>query len=289
MWVLPALLAFSEGCALRGDVDVLESELRRQEQVQEDLNEQLLAAREELRVARSDSDTLRAQIAQRGQVSLASEQAEVLYRADGIKFNMLLTSGINRDGQPGDDAISVLLLPIDQHGDLVKLIGAVEFELHDLSQTGDQQRLGEWHFTVDQVREHWHRGFISAGYLFNLDWQRPPVSPELTLHARMIAPDGRRFEATTQLKVAVAGTASLAQSRQRVNRPAGNVAPASYSRSQPAGKEIDRQEPDPQGSPAPRSPETRPEITPRPSNRPGHARMEETSDNFKEHTLPQWR
>src|SRR5689334_7459414 len=203
MWVLPALLAFSEGCALRGDVEVLESELRRQEQVQEDLNEQLLASREELRVARSDADSLRAQIAHRGQVSLASEQAEVLYRAEGIKFNMLLTSGINRDGQPGDDAISVLMLPVDQHGDLVKLIGAVEFELHDLSQSGEQQRLGEWHFTVDQVREHWHRGFLSAGYLFNLDWQRSPASSDLTLHARMIAPDGRRFEATTQLKVAL--------------------------------------------------------------------------------------
>ena len=288
MWVLPALVVLLEGCALRGDVEVLESELRRQEQAHEELNEQLASAREELRVARSDADSLRVQISQRGQVSLASEQAEVLYRAEGIKFNMLLTSGINRDGQPGDDAVSALLLPVDEHGDLVKLVGDVEFELLDLSQTGDEQRLGTWHYTIDEVRDHWHRGFISAGYLFHLDWQRPPVSPEVTLHARMIAPDGRRFEATTQLKVDVVGRSSLAQS-QRARRPVSPVSPASYSASAKGGPPAGRPVPTKRPAVPPAAPQGGPEITPRQENRPGHAPVEETSDRYTEHTLPQWR
>ncbi len=40
-----------------------------------------------------------------------SEQADVFYRAEAIKFNMLLTSGQDRDGKPGDDALSVMLMP----------------------------------------------------------------------------------------------------------------------------------------------------------------------------------
>jgi uncharacterized coiled-coil protein SlyX len=285
MWGLPAAIVFAAGCALRGDIEVLESELRRQEQAQEELNEQLTSAREELRVARSDADALRTQLAQRGQVSLASEQAEVLYRAEGIKFNMLLTSGMDRDGQPGDEAISVLLLPVDQHGDLVKLIGAVEFELHDLAQTGDQQRLGVWHYTVDQVRDHWHRGFLSAGYLFHLDWQTPPVSPELTLHARMIAPDGRRFEATTQLKVTLPGATPLAQNRHRSARPTGAVTPASHSRPAAPAAPSSSSEPAAEAG----NGKAGPQITPRPAERPGHSRIEETSDRYQEHTLPNWR
>ena len=29
---------------------------------------------------------------------------------------------------------------------------------------------------MDQRREHWHRGFLSAGYLFQLDWQTVAIS-----------------------------------------------------------------------------------------------------------------
>src|SRR5258708_6598399 len=192
------------GCAHRGDVEVLESELRKREQAQEGLAGELSQAREELKIARSDAANLRDQLTVARQVSLAPEQAEVLYRAEAIKFNMLLTSGQDRDKAPGDEGLSIMLMPVDAHGDLVKLAGEVEFELFDMTQSADQQRLGHWQFTIDEVREHWHRGFLSSGYMFQVDWQGRPASPELTLHARLSVPDGRRFDTTTQVKVALA-------------------------------------------------------------------------------------
>src|SRR5262245_19590600 len=132
-WMLALLATLPAGCAVRGDVEMLESELRRQEQAQQEVAEELKTAREELRVARLDADSLRAQLSKRGQLALVSEQAEVLYKAEGIRFNTMLTSGANRDGQPGDEGVSVLLQPVDAHGDLVKLVGAVELELFDLN------------------------------------------------------------------------------------------------------------------------------------------------------------
>ncbi len=189
------------GCASRGNVEILESELRQEEQAREQIAEQLRQAQEELKIARTDAAALRTQLAERRQTALSPEQADVFYRVEAIKFGMLLTSGQDRDGQPGDDALSVLLTPIDAHGDLVKLAGEVELELFDMTRSSDQQRLGEWKFPIEEVREHWHKGLMSAGYLFQVDWQTPPASPELTLHARMTVADGRQFDATTQVRV----------------------------------------------------------------------------------------
>ena len=189
------------GCATRGDIDVLEAELRQQEQSQQELADKLARAREDLKVARSDAAVLRSQVNKTRQVSLTQEQADVLYRAEGLKFNMLLTSGQSRDGQPGDEGLSVLLTPVDVHGDLVKLAGEVELELFDMTLDSASQRLGFWKFSTDEVREHWHRGFVGSGYLFQIDWQKVPTASELTLHARFSVPQGSRFDATTQVKV----------------------------------------------------------------------------------------
>lgn len=267
---------------MHGDADLLESELRRQELMQQELTEQLQTTREELRVVRADADELRSRLASRGQVPLASEQAEVLYKAQGITFKSILTSGIDRDGQPGDDGISVLILPVDAHGDLVKLVGGIELELLDLAREGDQKRIGLWQFSVDEVRDHWHRGFLAAGYLFKLDWQTPPSSPELTLHGRMTAPDGRRFDSTMQLKVALADarpTAPVAQARPTTTSRKPNIVPAAASVAQPAAPRPQRR-----GAfatpkaPAPKA------AAPKPAEPPGQATLE--SDRWTEATIP---
>lgn len=276
--MLALLATLPAGCAMRGDVEMLESELRRQEQSQQQIAEELKSAREELRVARTDADTLRAQLSKRGQLALVSEQAEVLYKAEAIKFNMMLTSGANRDGQPGDDGISVLLQPVDAQGDMVKLVGAIELELLDLNREGESQRIGRWQFTIDEVREHWHRGFLSAGYLFQLDWQSVPSSSELTLHAKMTAPDGRKFDATTQVRVDPAGT------------PSATVAQAKHSTEDAAESVVHAVDSQPAKSPKPPRKLRQRSATRKPSGAKGagHSALE-TSDNFTEETIPRLR
>lgn len=282
------------GCALPGNVEVVEAELRRKELVEEDLTAQLTQAKEELRVAQSDAAALRAQLTENRQVALTPEQADVFYRAEALKFNMLLTSGQDRDGKPGDDALSVLLMPVDAHGDLVKLAGDVEMELFDMTLPADQQRLGTWKFTIDEVREHWHKGFLAAGYLFQVDWQNVPVSPEVTLHARMIVPDGRQFDTTTQVKIAAApGPSPIAQVSHTAPRgPApkkassqktkGRVVPAAgTARVRSAGDAT-----------APLGPPKIPPPVPPPKIRPapGHAEPPlQTSDSYTEETIPRVR
>jgi outer membrane murein-binding lipoprotein Lpp len=283
------------GCASRGNVDILESELREEEHAREQLAEQFRQVQEELKIARTDAAALRTQLAERRQTALSPEQADLFYRVEAIKFGMLLTSGQDRDGQPGDDALSVLLTPVDTHGDLVKLAGEIELELFDMTRSSEQQRLGQWKFSPEQVREHWHKGFMSAGYLFQVDWQTPPTAPDLTLHARLTVPDGRQFDATTQVKVTPLPSvpppnvqASRAATRDPSLKRASATRPASRAGAAPAKATVRRTT----ASGAPDQPQkaTAPPPAIRPAAKAGHTDLPtETSDNWTEATIPRLR
>src|SRR5215467_1307548 len=83
-----AMIAMSlAGCASRGDLETLESELRKQELAQEELQLELSRTRDDLKVARNESAALRAQLTENRQVALSPEQADVLFRAEAIKLN----------------------------------------------------------------------------------------------------------------------------------------------------------------------------------------------------------
>jgi hypothetical protein len=287
------------GCASRGNVEILEAELRQEEHAREQLSEQLRQSQEELKIARTDAAALRTQLADRRQTALSPEQADVLYRAEAIKFGMLLTSGQERDGQPGDDALSVLITPVDVHGDLVKLAGDVELELFDMTRSPERQRLGRWRYPVEEVREHWHKGFMSAGYLFQVEWETPPTSPELTLHARLTAGDGRQFDATTQVKVTPPASvtpplvqASRAPTRDPALQRASATRPVSRPGDAPGKATVRRatavgsQNP---ASPAPSSVTAPPPVI-RPAVKAGHADPPtQTSDNWTDSTIPRLR
>lgn len=189
------------GCAARGSLDSLESELRQQEDARVALEERLSRMETDLRVARSESDTLRAQLAKSGRQTLPSEQSQALHRATKLTLHSLMTGGWDNDPTPGDEGLTVLLSPVDEHGDLVKLGGDIELELLDLSQGGEQQRLGTWSFPRDEVADLWHKGLLGSGFLVRVPWQTMPASERLTVVARLKTVDGRRFDATHQVVV----------------------------------------------------------------------------------------
>ncbi|MCY2964566.1 MAG: hypothetical protein NT069_13190 [Planctomycetota bacterium] len=106
-----------------------------------------------------------------------------------------------------------MLTPLDEHGDLVKLPGDTEIELLDLSHTGDDQRLGLWRFSADQLAASWHKGVIGSGFLLRLPWQKVPTNDKLTLVARLKSADGRKFDATTQLTVSPPAESAMVAER----------------------------------------------------------------------------
>lgn len=301
-WMSVGLVFASLGCVTRGNVEVLEAQLRDQEDRLVALQNDLAKVRGELEVAHRENDSLRRQMTVQGGV-LLDEQAAVLSRVEALRFHPLLTSGTDADGRPGDDKLSILLMPVDRDGELLRLAGKVELELFDMSLPADQQRIGQWTFSARQVSEKWQRSLLSAGYHFELDLKEPPHAKELTLHGRLTAGDGRQFDATAQVKVkarpANAGALSARQPGRASATPARFTSPA---------KDNSGEEPETASAPrrvahrisslrAPPSPQVQeadegeqaatPLITPR--EKLSRRLPLETSDRFTDRDLPQLR
>ncbi len=206
--VLMLAVFAGHGCAMRGNADLLEGRLRQQEDSLSQMQSQLSRTQNELSATRREADELRTQIASRGEKTLLAEQADVLYRAAGIEIDRLRSGGLESDGKPGDDVLTAAIVPHDRDGELLKLAGSVELELLDLTKPEAQQRIGKWAFNSDESREHWHRGFLGSGYFFKVPLQQQPENSQLVLHATLVAPDGRRFDASETVRVNPPGMGS---------------------------------------------------------------------------------
>lgn len=205
MSVLLALFA-CHGCATRGNLAVLEGQLRRQEDQVHHLNGELKETQQQLQIARTESEKLRGQLVEQAGGKLLPEQSDVIFRASSIKFNAYLTCGVDRDGQPGDELLSVLLVPQDAQGHTIRLPGALEVEAIDLNASENQRRLGQWKWPLEAAGKEWHSGFLAEGYHLEVPWQAPPGHSQITVHAKLTTPDGRAFDATQVVNVRVAGS-----------------------------------------------------------------------------------
>lgn len=200
-WMSALMMLGVCGCASRGNVEMLESRLRVQENHLRQAQRELDAAQSELVVARREVDSLRGQLEQQ-HVSIPSpEQLRSFSRAEGIVISKLLSGGLDTDGQPGHDVFNTVLTPVDSHGELSKVTGTIRLELLDLAQDGEQRQLGVWEFSDEEAEKRWKKTLFGSGYTFQLPWKEPPLSHQVTLHARLTTTDGRQFDATQELKV----------------------------------------------------------------------------------------
>lgn len=197
------LCGLAAGCALRGDTTGLEQELRGHEDRILSLQHELQTTRDELAAARREADHLRAQATSAGEMVLTSEQGDVLFRAEGLRINTLLTGGLDEDDRPGDEVLSVVLEPFDADGTTLKLPGDVTIDVTDPAADGEARNVGTWTYAADEVRDSWHAGLLVIGFKFRLEWQTPPTHETLVLHARLTTPDARTFDATETVKVQI--------------------------------------------------------------------------------------
>lgn len=181
--------------------DVLESRLRHQEDMISSYQAQLDRSKTELDIARREAASLRTQLASASKGLAPSEAIDVSFRASLIEFSTLMTGGADLDGQPGDDGLSVVLVPQSPDGEIVKVPGTVEIEAFDLSSPGGARRIGHWVFDSSESHRYWHKGVIQSGYQFEIPWQDLPRSESLLLHGRLVAADGRQFDTTHTIRI----------------------------------------------------------------------------------------
>lgn len=125
--------------------------------------------------------------------TLPRDRLDQLYTAHGIRFGRL-TGGVDLDpSKPGDEALKVYVVPIDQTGDAIKSTGSFTIEAYDLS-LADENRLGRWEFSVEEAARDWIGELLMYSYSLTCPWQRPPHKEQITLRVTFRdALTGREF------------------------------------------------------------------------------------------------
>jgi outer membrane murein-binding lipoprotein Lpp len=193
-------LVLTAGCASTGQLDLLESRLRHQEDATNQLQAQLTESQNQLQASRREAVDLRTQLAD-GKRTAHAEQVSALGQVEGISLNKYLTGGFDKDGVPGDEIFSAVVMPADADGNLVKAPGSVVLTVLDLSKPEAQQRVGHWEFGPKESEDLWHSGFFGSGYVVRVPWQTLPESPTLLVHARLKTVDGRQFDTSQSIRI----------------------------------------------------------------------------------------
>lgn len=189
------------GCTSPDKTDLLEARLRERELVLENYEQEIHTVQSQLSVAQREARILREEMKRSGKTPPAMEATAAIAAAETLQFNTLLTAGQNADSAPGDEKFHAIVVPYDATGNLVKVIGDVEFEAIDLSLPETRRTVGKWVYNPEQAQELWHAGFLSSGYRFVLPWKQAPAGKEILLHMKLITADGRELTASHTVKI----------------------------------------------------------------------------------------
>ncbi|MCE9554080.1 MAG: hypothetical protein K8T91_11990 [Planctomycetes bacterium] len=146
----------------------------------------------------------------------------------GITLNRLLTVPVNRDGQPGDDGLMVVVEPRNHAGDLIPPAGELSVSLIDRAGESEAEAyVGRWHYSAAETTRLYRRTTLGDGIQLNLVWQdRKPTHSRLELYVRLKTPDGRKLEAKRLLDVALIPVSATAPVEpQRLQPEAEHVEP----------------------------------------------------------------
>jgi hypothetical protein len=188
--VLSSALAGCKSC------EVVEDQLRSREN---DLRE----AREELLRTHAYNEALQRELKSIRLSNSAHVSPELAALTYGVKSITLgrQTGGYNGDDHPGDEALQVVLEPLDPDGHAIKAPGTVQVEALEVTSEGLKRPLSSWQVSPDELRRTWRSGLLSTGYFIILPWKVYPSVEKLRVVVHLTAEDGRVFEADRDVTV----------------------------------------------------------------------------------------
>jgi hypothetical protein len=157
-----------------------------------------------------------------------------------LVINKRLTGGMDRDGQPGDEGILVVVEPRDAAGQLVKTPGTVSVVVLDPAEQGPAARIARWDFAADEVTGHFQNTVFGRGLQFELPWpDNPPKNRDLQLFVRFTTASGEKLTSETKIQVRTPGdppridrqTKGWSATQNASRRPRGGSTPSSRLKS----------------------------------------------------------
>lgn len=118
------------------------------------------------------------------------------------------TSGFDQDSDGQDDGIVLILMPRNSQHQTLPVFAPLTIALLDPAERGEEQRLGLWEFTADEVAlRQPPTAQPTQGIVLRLPWpQGTPRHDQLALFVRYELPNGERLE--TRADVTIKGSAA---------------------------------------------------------------------------------
>lgn len=204
------------GCASRINSDVLQARIREQSVQLTESQREIAKTRAELKQVRQEADRLRGELGQKNPAeNLALSPADI----SKIHIYSLLSGGINKDNQPGDDVVVVNFAPFDQDNEPIKAPGELEIVLIDPQLPKSEQELGRWSFSSEECEQQWTRGIANSGFQFTLPLDEAAQHTDLVVKLHYLTANGRQFETNRVVKVALATPDVAARTHRQRKKP----------------------------------------------------------------------
>ncbi len=113
------------------------------------------------------------------------------------------TGGRDGDSCGGDDALQVVVQPLDADNQPVKVPGSLSIQALEITPAGLKQPLSSWQLSDNELHSSWRSGLISTGYVVVLPWKAWPTNDKLRVLAQFRLADGRLFESDKDVTIRV--------------------------------------------------------------------------------------
>ncbi|MBX9787617.1 MAG: hypothetical protein K2Y37_01755 [Pirellulales bacterium] len=111
-----------------------------------------------------------------------------------VTLNQAETHGLDADGQPGHEAIAVLIEPRNTAGEIVPAPAEISIVVLDPALLGQAARIARWDFSPDEAQDHVHPDGAAIGLHFDLAWpDRAPSNKNLMLFVRYTLANREQF------------------------------------------------------------------------------------------------
>lgn len=204
------------GCQLQPQHAALERQMREREATIRNLeqrlanNEKLLADQDqELAALRNRSsqaaDNSIHSVSSARDVASAEETQVAWGSVDSLKIHTLTSGLMPASGQSGR-LMNVVLQPLDDEGELVKVAGKLQVHIAAVQADGKTVALAGEDYSITDSRRLWNRGLVSSGFHVQLeilaeDWQQLTDTDQLLVTATLELAADRIFRTSELLPV----------------------------------------------------------------------------------------
>lgn len=180
----------------------LEQQLTHSEKLLADQDQELVALRDN----QQDSAAGPVRPASSGTAVASTEETQVAWGSvKSLRIHTLTSGLMPASGQDGR-RMNVVLQPLDDDGELVKVAGQLQIYLATVQPDGKTVPLAEKNYSLTDSRRLWSRGLVSSGFHAQLpisaeDWQTAAGTDQLLVTATLQLGPDRVFKTSELLPV----------------------------------------------------------------------------------------